>query len=88
MFAVNFAGFFFITVSSFSKMPISGTHTVVGALLGAGIIAGGLYLPFAWDSLGGIIFYWFASPAFGALLSFLLMITLAKFTLNTQKYSF
>ena len=39
MFCVCFASFLFIMTSSISGMPISGTHTVVGALMGTGIYA-------------------------------------------------
>ena len=37
MLSVCLASFLFIMTSSLWKMPISGTHTVVGALLGAGL---------------------------------------------------
>ena len=38
MFSVSLASFLFIISSSVFGMPISGTHTVVGALIGAGIV--------------------------------------------------
>ena len=88
MFAVSCASFLFIMTSSFSGMPISGTHTVIGALLGAGIVATTMHNPFRWHKLGGILFYWFASPLCGAMIAFLLMIIVSKYTLNTSKYSF
>jgi len=42
MFSVSLSTFLFIISSSFLGMPISGTHTVVGALIGAGIAGIGL----------------------------------------------
>lgn len=39
MLAVSTASFLFILSSSIFGMPISGTHTVVGALIGAGLAA-------------------------------------------------
>lgn len=42
MFSVCLCSFAFIMTSSVSGMPISGTHTVVGALIGAGLVVSGL----------------------------------------------
>jgi phosphate/sulfate permease len=41
MLAVCLASFSFILVSSIFGMPISGTHTVIGALVGAGLAGWG-----------------------------------------------
>ena len=87
MFSVCLASFGFIMTSSFSGMPISGTHTVVGALLGAGIIATG-FTNLNWTKLGYIVLSWFVSPALAAFITFILMVLVAKFTMNTAKYSF
>lgn len=38
MFTVCLVSFTFIMTASFTGMPISGTHTVVGALIGAGLV--------------------------------------------------
>ncbi len=51
MFSVCLASFGFIMTSSFSGMPISGTHTVVGSLLGAGIVGTGVE-NLNWKKLG------------------------------------
>jgi phosphate/sulfate permease len=41
MFSVCLCSFLFIMTSSIFGMPISGTHTVVGALIGAGMVGVG-----------------------------------------------
>ena len=51
MFSVCLASFIFIMTSSISGMPISGTHTVVGGLLGAGIVATG-FENLNWNKFG------------------------------------
>jgi phosphate/sulfate permease len=68
-------------------MPISGTHTVVGALLGAGIVATG-FESLNWKKLGTIVFSWFFSPAMAALIAFNIMETVSYFTLDTQRFSY
>mmetsp|Transcript_3759 Transcript_3759/g.6415 ORF Transcript_3759/g.6415 Transcript_3759/m.6415 type:complete len:209 (+) Transcript_3759:27-653(+) len=87
MFSVCLCSFVFIMTSSFSGMPISGTHTVVGALLGAGIIATG-YDSLNWKQLGTILLSWFVSPLISAVISFSLMIMVSKLTMNTRSLSF
>lgn len=82
MFSVCLASFIFIMTSSFSKMPISGTHTVVGALLGAGIYGGVDSLN--WKKLGKIVASWFISPALSAAIALLLMSVVSIATMNTQ----
>ena len=73
--------------SSFSGMPISGTHTVVGALLGAGIVATG-FTNLNWTKLGYIVLSWFLSPALAALLTYILMFLVSSLTMNTAKLNF
>ena len=87
MFSVCLSSFLFIMTSSFSKMPISGTHTVVGALLGAGIYGGGVD-NLNWDKLIKIIASWFISPALSSLVAAIIMVSVATFTMNTVKFKF
>ena len=87
MFSVCLASFIFIMTSSFSGMPISGTHTVVGALLGAGIVATG-FSNLNWTKLGYIVLSWFVSPALAALITCILMLLVSRFTMNTSKVGF
>ena len=42
MFSVCVSGFSIIIISSYKGMPISCTHTVIGAMLGAGIMGIGI----------------------------------------------
>lgn len=87
MFSVCLASFVFIMTSSFSGMPISGTHTVVGALLGAGVVATG-FSSLHWTKLGYIILSWFVSPALAALVTLALMILVAGYTMDTAHLSY
>jgi phosphate/sulfate permease len=85
MTAVCLATFSFIIISSVFEMPISGTHTVVGALLGAGLVgtddvnAKGLIK---------IVASWFISPIVAAILACIFMTVFMHFTMDSLQYSF
>jgi PiT family inorganic phosphate transporter len=72
----------FIMTSSVLGMPISSTHSVIGALLGAGMVGTGAS-NLNWLEIGYIVVSWFISPAIAALLSYSLMIAVAGLTMNT-----
>jgi phosphate/sulfate permease len=87
MFSVCLASFIFIMASSISGMPISGTHTVVGALMGAGIVGTG-FENVNWGKMLKILVSWFISPAISALLAFLLMFAVVRFTMRSHKVTY
>lgn len=87
MFSVCLASFAFIITSSFSGMPISGTHTVIGALLGAGIVGIGAK-NLAWHRLLTIVVSWVLSPALACIISLILMLLIGTLTMNTARLSF
>jgi len=60
-------------------MPISGTHTVIGALVGAGI-AGVGWDGVAWHALGKVVASWFVSPVLSAVLCGLLFVGICGLT--------
>jgi len=59
-----------VTLSTWKEMPISTTHSIVGALMGFGIIAGGIS-SVNWLKIGTVAASWALSPLFGCILSFL-----------------
>lgn len=87
MFGVCLASFLFIITSSLFSMPISGTHTVIGSLLGAGIVATG-YEYLNWDKLLIILISWFISPLVAALFAYVIMMIVSTLTLDTRNRSF
>jgi PiT family inorganic phosphate transporter len=77
----------FILTSSLFGMPISGTHTVIGALLGAGLVVTGAD-GLNWSQMIKIVASWFISPVTAGLLSFLTMMVVLALTQNTKTISF
>ena len=79
MFGTSIASFLFIICSSFFGMPISGTHTVVGGLIGAGLAAG---CQIDWVQLGIIVAGWFVAPLVSMCFASLLYFTVCRLTLS------
>jgi len=59
-----------VTLSTWYEMPISTTHSVIGALMGFGIIASGITCV-QWGQVGSVAMSWVLSPIFGCVLAFL-----------------
>jgi PiT family inorganic phosphate transporter len=60
-----------VTVATWKELPVSTTHSVVGAMLGFGLAAGGIEAV-SIPTLVKVVASWVVSPVFGGLLSFLL----------------
>lgn len=81
MLGASIAAFLFIMAGTIFAMPISGTHTVVGGLIGAGIIGAGAS-NVGWTYLIRVVISWFLSPALSATLSFTIFFAVCYLTLG------
>jgi len=81
MLGTSLSSFSFILASSIFGMPISGTHTVIGALIGAGL-AGLKASTLNWTKVGWTVASWFISPVLAAILACLLFIVVGSITLG------
>jgi len=82
-FAVLFAASFWVFFATWAEMPVSSTHSIVGALIGVGIIAGGPEI-INWHKIGEIVASWVISPFFSGLLGFILFFTIRKTILERE----
>lgn len=73
-----------VTLSTWKEMPISTTHSVVGALVGFGLIAGGTS-SVLWDKVGSVVTSWVLSPIVGCILAFLIFKIIVK-TIFAKKH--
>ncbi|MBN1620164.1 inorganic phosphate transporter [candidate division WOR-3 bacterium] len=80
-FASILASAIFILTATKFDMPISTTHSIIGGLIGFGIIAGGIK-SINWFKVVLIVFSWISSPILGALLSFSLFKILSNLILR------
>jgi len=66
-----------VTLSTWKEMPISTTHSVIGALIGFGIIAAGV-TSVNWGKVGFVAASWVLSPVFGCILAFIVFKIIVK----------
>ncbi|XP_056274967.1 sodium-dependent phosphate transporter 1-A [Pseudoliparis swirei] len=67
--------------ASFLKLPISGTHCIVGATIGFSMVARG-HQGVKWMELLRIVVSWFLSPVLSGIMSAILFYFVRKFILN------
>ena len=87
MLGSSISSFIFIMASSVFGMPISGTHTVVGALIGSGIAAVGSS-NINWGKLGIIVASWFIAPILSIILCGLFFMAVCALTLDHARNKF
>lgn len=86
MLAAIFAAGFWITLATFYNLPVSTTHSIVGSVLGFGLMAvfkGIIGLEdIQWTVLIKIVSSWLISPLLGALVAYLLFSIIRYFILQ------
>ena len=87
MLGASISSFIFIMMSSVFGMPISGTHTVVGALIGSGLATVGSS-DINWEKLGMIVASWFVAPVLSIFLCTIIFIVVCKYTIDAERYSY
>ncbi|KAK7864341.1 hypothetical protein R5R35_009182 [Gryllus longicercus] len=73
-----------LMVATFLKLPISGTHSIVGATIGFSLVARGTS-GLHWTTLGTIVASWFVSPVLSGLISMGLYILIRKLILEAEQ---
>jgi inorganic phosphate transporter, PiT family len=63
-----------VSFATWKSLPVSTTHSIVGAMIGFGIMAGGFSV-INWAKLGGVVLSWVISPLFSMMISYLMLKT-------------
>jgi PiT family inorganic phosphate transporter len=84
MLAALLSAAFWLHFSTKMGMPVSTTHSIVGAVAGFGIVAAG-WGSVNWGKMGQIVASWFISPVAGGLLGFILFKCISKIILGRDK---
>jgi inorganic phosphate transporter, PiT family len=75
---------FWLNFSTFFGMPVSTTHSIVGAVAGFGLVAAGWHAV-NWGKMGQIVSSWFISPVAGGIFSYIIFIYISKAILGSDK---
>ena len=72
-----------LNLASYFGMPVSTTHSIVGAIIGFGILQAGVgYIH--WGKLGQIIASWFISPLAGGIMAFVIFRLISRHILSVE----
>ena len=73
-----------LNIATYSGWPVSTTHSIVGAVVGFGLIAGG-FEAVNWAVMGKIAASWVVSPMLGGLLGYLGFVFIKRRILNVDR---
>lgn len=81
MSAALLAAAIWLNFATLTGMPVSTTHSIVGAVAGFGIVAAGIG-SVHWGKMGQIVASWFISPFAGGLVAFIIFKIISKMILG------
>lgn len=84
MIAALLSAAFWLNYASAFGMPVSTTHSIVGAVAGFGIVAAG-WSAVNWGKMGQIVASWFISPVAGGLMAFIIFKIISKAILGQRR---
>ena len=79
--AALLAAALWVSFATWKSLPVSTTHSIVGAMIGFGIMAGGFSV-INWGKLAAVVLSWVISPVFAMVIGFLMFKTIIKFILT------
>jgi PiT family inorganic phosphate transporter len=72
-----------VSFATWKSLPVSTTHSIVGAMIGFGIIAGGFSV-INWGKLIAVIMSWIISPLFSLIIAFVMLKMIVKRIFNRR----
>lgn len=72
-----------VSFATWRSLPVSTTHSIVGAMIGFGIVAGGFSV-INWGKLGAVVMSWVISPVFSLVIGLAMFKTITKLILSKQ----
>ena len=85
MLASLLAAALWVFIATLTALPVSSTHSIVGSILGFGLVACGPGVV-NWLVLGGVVLSWIISPFFAAAISFLVFSHIRRFILMHGRF--
>ena len=72
-----------VSFATWRSLPVSTTHSIVGAMIGFGISAGGLNVV-NWAKLGAVVLSWVISPVFSLVIAYVMFKIIIRFILSRK----
>ncbi len=72
-----------VSFATWKSLPVSTTHSIVGAMIGFGIMAGGFSV-IHWVKLSSVVLSWVISPLFSMVISFIMLKVIIRFVLSIK----
>ena len=72
-----------VNFATWKSLPVSTTHSIVGAMIGFGIVAGGSSV-INWIKLGAVVMSWIISPLFSLVISYFLFKIILRLILSKK----
>lgn len=72
-----------VSFATWKSLPVSTTHSIVGAMIGFGIMAGG-FAVINWGKLLAVVLSWIISPLFSLVIAFLMFKIIVKLILSKR----
>jgi len=82
-FSALLAAALWVSFATWKSLPVSTTHSIVGAMIGFGIMAGGFSV-INWGKLGAVVASWVISPIFSLIISWSMFKIIVKFILRKK----
>lgn len=82
-FSALLAAALWVSFATWKSLPVSTTHSIVGAMIGFGIMAGG-FAVINWGILGAVVASWIISPVFSLIISWSMFKIIVKFVLRKR----
>jgi PiT family inorganic phosphate transporter len=73
-----------VNIATYFKLPVSTTHSIIGGVLGFGLISVG-FAGIQWKVVLFVVLSWFISPVFGGIIAFVLFSVIKKFILSSPE---
>ena len=82
-FSALLAASLWVSFATWKSLPVSTTHSIVGAMIGFGIMAGGFSV-INWGKLGAVVLSWVISPIFSLVIAFVMFKIIVKLILSKK----
>ena len=70
-----------VSFATWKSLPVSTTHSIVGAMVGFGVVTGGLSV-INWVALGAVVLSWVISPVFSMVIAFVMFKVIVRVVLS------